>query len=697
MKLFSKSIGARTIGLAFKFLLLIFFIFPNAFALAQTNSNVTITNYTDVSPGVVGTLTVATESVSPELGTVTITGNLKYEFPPQPQSITFTLKNFDGKGSFKDFTISGTSNSPDAINATFSNVPLDKSSKTSTLATRDRFLITSKVDKGVDFFFPGDKTYLTFNTFIEPKKDDPSTKKDTSTKDPGTTIVVPDGKAYTQSIVVTGSKLISAGTIKARAKATVDFAALTLLPTSHYTPIYISLAQLDDQEKVVDYKISEWKEIEDPDAPRYDSMVLGASKYSLNVEKGKTYTFKVWGASTPNSKINEGEYLGMFIINADYLFGKKVTNTAPGIRGVDQKTLDDIWSSITGTFNPGEIEFFKVSTGEIVGTGSDDAYIFLSKIPGLANTKKLGADKATYYEAFDPTVDGAFSKYISIFINMIYGFIALLAVINIIRYGLSLMVTSATPFAIKENKSMIWNSGVALLIALGSYLLLNTINPNLTSWNILTEKISVPGEAVDFKAALEQELVENPTAVTDLSKYVLEGTFENPKPSNAGVKTCADKLNAGEKVTKIEVTAVAPNSPDNKLAVYTKDGLCASVLANIGYKGTTTWPISALKKTPKGANGPDKGGKSVTEKSRTRLPKSNLEPAICSGAGGKKFNCGAAFIETGITNENGQLRFIGIHGQGNNKVGTSAGCIKIKNDDLVLLAKHLVGVDIYIK
>jgi len=550
MKLFSKSIGARTIGLAFKFLLLIFFIFPNAFALAQTNSNVTITNYTDVSPGVVGTLTVATESVSPELGTVTITGNLKYEFPPQPQSITFTLKNFDGKGSFKDFTISGTSNSPDAINATFSNVPLDKSSKTSTLATKDRFLITSKVDKGVDFFFPGDKTYLTFNTFIEPKKDDPSTKKDTSTKDPGTTIVVPDGKAYTQSIVVTGSKLISAGTIKARAKATVDFAALTLLPTSHYTPIYISLAQLDDQEKVVDYKISEWKEIEDPDAPRYDSMVLGASKYSLNVEKGKTYTFKVWGASTPNSKINEGEYLGMFIINADYLFGKKVTNMAPGIRGVDQKTLDDIWSSITGTFNPGEIEFFKVSTGEIVGTGSDDAYIFLSKIPGLANTKKLGADKATYYEAFDPTVDGAFSKYISIFINMIYGFIALLAVINIIRYGLSLMVTSATPFAIKENKSMIWNSGVALLIALGSYLLLNTINPKLTSWNVTLDenlsKVGVKGVELDIQPMTSNDPVPQPgTSVAQCPEGIVTittsgGTFPVCKTFSSNLKNMVD-------------------------------------------------------------------------------------------------------------------------------------------------------------
>lgn len=652
---------------------------------AQTGLNIKIFDYKDVSPGVVGNLQVITETVSEDIGRIVITGSLKYEFPPQPKYITIGIKNIDGKGVFKDFAISGKSEVLNNIDIVFENIPIDKSSKTKTSATKDRFLITSTVDKGVDFFFPGNSTYIYFDAFDPPPAGPATTQTASDAPAP-----YPTGKARTSSIIVTASA--PAGTNKAK----VDFAALTLLPINTFTPAFIGFDVFNEKDVLVDHLTDTWKEIEDVDAPRADGTVLGASKHSFTVEKGKVYTVKTWLSKNITIRPNEGEYLGSFLINADYVFGKPVTNTAPGLKRVDQGSLDSIWNSITGTFNPGDIEFIKIGSGTMTGTGSDKAYIFLSKIPGLENTTAKGVD-GKMYPAFDPTVSGAFSKYISIIINMVYGLIALLAVFNIIHYGFNLMVSSATPFKRSENKAMIWNSFIALGIALGSYLLLNTINPKLTSWNMNIAQISVPGATLDFEAAMEEEVKGNPTATTNLTAYLLAGTFTNPKPSNAGVKTCADKLASGKKVTKLEVTAVAPSSSGNKMDIYTSDGLCATVPINIGAGGTTVWPKSELKKTPKGANGPEKGGKSITVGSRSRLPKSNMEPAICTGPNNKKFNCGAAFIETGILNEKGEMRYIGIHGQGNNELKPTAGCIRMKNDDLVLLAKYFIGVDIYIK
>lgn len=535
-----KSFAPKPLLVFFAFLILLSSSL-NVFAqgLPTANPNQKANEFKDVSPGVVGSVQILTESMSEDSGNILITGSLKYDFPPQPKNITFTVKNIDGKGTFKDFTISGTSSTPDKINLLLTNIPLDKSSKSKTSATKDRFLITSKVDKGVDFFFAGNNTYVSFAPFAPLPQNTVQPQNPLLIQTP-----VLSGKSSTQSIIVTNSKLISAGTAKTKASATVDFAALTLLPINHYTPVYVGLARFNG-EKATDYTVSEWKEIEDPDAPRNDGMVLGASIHTFTVEKGTSYFIKAWGDTKPTTKPDEGEYLGTFNINADYLFGKKVSNAAPGLRPVDQTKLDDIWGSITGTFSPSQIEFFKVGGNDGLVAGSDKAYIFLSNIPGLANTTKLGVDKKTLYPAFDPTIQGSFSKYISTFINMIYGFIALAAVINIIHYGLKLMANAAVPSIKKESTEMISNSFIALGIALGSYLLLNTINPNLTSWGIGLNKVEVSGESLVFiktsdgnmARISEQDAAEEKLAPGSTKKFKRTGYYEDIKKWVASSKT----------------------------------------------------------------------------------------------------------------------------------------------------------------
>lgn len=507
--------------LFFKVLILFLFVTSGNFVFAQSNPNIKTVQFKDISPGVSGSLTIITETTSADTGTVSIKGNLRYDFPPQPNSIGFTVKNIGGKGAFKDFTQTRTSQTPEAINLVFENIPLDKSSATNTLATKDRFQITSMVDKGVDFFFPSNSnpTYLSFNKFTQTTQ---SSTTQTGQQQGGLqtgSLTTVTGSVTTRSLVVNSVKnlqpIVDTKTKAEKPRAEVEFVLLSLMPQNYPLPSYLGLARTGSTSDYTDYIVDDWQKIEDPDAPRPDGMILGITRHTFIVEKGTTYTFRAWVSQNPGTKpltgsdfgqFSDGTFLNTFIINTDYIFGKPVSNTAPGLAPINQAAIDSAWASITSTFQPGSIDFFKIGSTNTVPQASENAYIFLSKIPGLANssvTKDVknpdGSIKSETFDAFDPTQKGSFSKYIGVIINMVYGFIALVAVINIIRYGVFLMISSATPFEIKENKKMILNSFIALGIALGSYLLLNTINPNLTNLTIGIDKIKIDGAKLEFK------------------------------------------------------------------------------------------------------------------------------------------------------------------------------------------------------
>lgn len=486
-------------------------VFWGTFSFAQTNTNIKTLEFKDVSPGVSGSLKVTTESIAEDKGVVAIYGKLESGFPPQPQSITFTLKNIDGKGSFKDFTISSKSLTPGNINIAFVDIPLDKSSATRTQATSDRFQITSAVDNGVDYFFPAsNKTYLTFNKFTPLPP--PSSGSNTNT---GTTpdfqintgpLIAQGNTATVKSIFVNKTTTLPKKDPKDQKEllqASVEFAVVTMLPDGYPLPAYINFVKKDVAGNAESVSTS-WQKSEDPNLADINGLVPGVTKHTFTIKQGEVYTVDILISEKQNAAVDEGVMLGSFIINSDYIFNKPVVNVAPGLAPINSQSINSAWNSLTSTFQPGSIEFFKVGSTDISAQGSDNSYIFLSNIPGLANSTKDG------YPAFDPTQSGAFSKYIGIIINMIYGIIALLAVINIMRYGFSLMLDSATPFKKAENKTMIFNSFIALAVALGTYLILNTINPNLTKFDVSLNKVTITGQTLSLDGlSTDGDLPEN--------------------------------------------------------------------------------------------------------------------------------------------------------------------------------------------
>ena len=78
------------------------------------------------------------------------------------------------------------------------------------------------------------------------------------------------------------------------------------------------------------------------------------------------------------------------------------------------------------------------------------------------------------------------------YFNKIYrlmvGITGVLAVIMIVVGGLEYIASAANPSAKQSAKNRIWAAIGGLLLALSSYLILQTINPNLVNFNLNIEK-----------------------------------------------------------------------------------------------------------------------------------------------------------------------------------------------------------------
>ncbi|MBP7006793.1 MAG: M15 family metallopeptidase [Candidatus Pacebacteria bacterium] len=125
----------------------------------------------------------------------------------------------------------------------------------------------------------------------------------------------------------------------------------------------------------------------------------------------------------------------------------------------------------------------KTSTGACVDPSTiDTGYTYLAP---------LSEDKS-----FDPAQENALSKYINIIVKIAIGIAAVLAVIMIVMGGIQYM-TSELISSKEEGKKRITNAILGLLIALGAYLILFTINPNLLKLDVAvpsTELSFTPGE-----------------------------------------------------------------------------------------------------------------------------------------------------------------------------------------------------------
>jgi lipoprotein-anchoring transpeptidase ErfK/SrfK len=268
------------------------------------------------------------------------------------------------------------------------------------------------------------------------------------------------------------------------------------------------------------------------------------------------------------------------------------------------------------------------------------------------------------FEFAPDDIGGYFNTILSIAI----GLCAVLAVIMIVIGGVQYMGDESI-FGKTQAKDRIGKAILGLLIALGSYALLNTINPDFLNSNINIKQVSV--EIVDLPDAGDGAI--DPDFKTG------KGSYATTTPVSAGVAEAVIKLKEGWQIDAFLVSS-KNNGADlkiNEMTIFLK-------------KGTEIidYPVNILP----GTEGYSEIGNGVQGDKKT--PKGNWKilqirtseegKPVYSGAGS---NMGASFWLLSPTT-NGE-RGIGVHGNKNGTLAKTYGCIRLTNSDLLALLPYI--------
>jgi len=344
-------------------------------------------------------------------------------------------------------------------------------------------------------------------------------------------------------------------------------------------------------------------------------------------------------------------------------FEKEITGLLPDThyrymyyRGQPDPLTADYLNSFTTTKEEGQVI-------TLVGGGGTPAastvYTLLAPLPGFDTT-------------FDTGKEGALADFLSKFFTLLVIIAGLLAVIMLVIAGIQYTLEESV-FEKGEAKKRLTNAILGLLLVLGSYMILNTINPDLISLRFALKGVTITADDKEAVQAAKES-----GAFSDRKDYQLAGTYENPKPS-AGVDDFVNKLKNGYKIEQIVVSASSASKTVQFIAKKGSDQATVTVAANIGAKGVSPFDTEVIGdyKTPLGE------WKIID---LIKISK-NTNDAILNSEG---LNMGAAaWYINARDSVTKKPRGIAFHGQRNNGLGTTAGCIKLKNDDLLALSPYI--------
>ncbi len=139
-----------------------------------------------------------------------------------------------------------------------------------------------------------------------------------------------------------------------------------------------------------------------------------------------------------------------------------------------ENTFDKVCSTTVKTFSPKKVQV-EITPVTLPPPNSDTTYQLLAPLPTKAGEGTGGGNTITI---IDSTQGNVFGKYFNTMIRIFIGLCAVLSFVMIVIGGIE-YVTSELMTSKEEGRKRIGNAIFGLLIALGSYVLLNTINPQL--------------------------------------------------------------------------------------------------------------------------------------------------------------------------------------------------------------------------
>jgi len=294
----------------------------------------------------------------------------------------------------------------------------------------------------------------------------------------------------------------------------------------------------------------------------------------------------------------------------------------------------------------------------VIPNGSDDEPVNMDALnpTSTPNTYELLAPIGNL--KFAPDNIG---EYFNTIFMIAIGLCGALAVIMIVLGGIQYMGDESI-FGKTEAKSKIMAAILGLLIALGSYALLNTINPDLLNGGVHIDQVSA--EIVDLPDAGDGTI--DPDFEKKDYKYSTDAAV------SAGVTNAVSKLKDGWQISSFKVY------PNERMLITLKKGSAfdntnvIDVRSGINGFSEVGQGVSKDRKTPKGT------WKILSVKtSANGAPVYNKEGS----------NMGASFWLLSPTT-NGE-RGIGMHGNKNGTLSRTYGCIRLKNADILALLPYI--------
>jgi hypothetical protein len=274
--------------------------------------------------------------------------------------------------------------------------------------------------------------------------------------------------------------------------------------------------------------------------------------------------------------------------------------------------------------------------------------------------------------------EGGIGGFLNVMFEIGIGIAGVLGVVMLVIYGFRYAANDKNINEFSKLKEKIGSVILGLLLLLGIFVILNTINPDLlvVEPEIATVNLEISNTVDNFVAGESVGDFKTNNSVPNSGRgFALNGTFENPKPSSASTNLLEanQKLKSKQvKITKLFADVGDGSDTNGKLYIYLSDGLVATAPIRTGWKGVAErgQGVSGDHRTPK-------GDWRIMERMSIASSSNN---AVISNNG--KSNFGPAFL-------NYTPRATGLHGRGDNRLATTEGCLRLYNDDLLLLAPFI--------
>ncbi|MFT7328275.1 MAG: hypothetical protein ACI870_000462 [Crocinitomicaceae bacterium] len=314
------------------------------------------------------------------------------------------------------------------------------------------------------------------------------------------------------------------------------------------------------------------------------------------------------------------------------------------------------------------------------GGYDDNCYEFLAPLPGLGVAQKDASGNKTGRYSIEDLGSFQLGEYINTVFEVALGILMVLAVIMIIIAGVEYMTVESI-YGKSDAKKRITGAITGLILALGIFVILKTINPELLKINFGENINEVSIETVESFGRTDE----------GVGGYSEAPGFTAGELS-PGIKKIKSKIESGIKIKKIYVEGTTTRQKSGRAYIELTDGTTSeSFPVGFGVSGINPNNTKGSNQTPVGEWSLGSSDYRISTNSTNSVWSNSKVEGNYSGYG-------PAFIWI----DEPENRALAIHGKSNNSsdklgeridnyIGYTLGCVRIRNEDLELIKNSFNG------